>query len=434
VTLAAGPGLQIGDEYALGVLFAGIALYVAIGALSHEHERAWSAAVIYLALGLGAAVGMNALGIAPLDPFQDEIVLQRLTELAIILAIFSAGLSIAKLVSMRQWRSVAVLLVVVMPITIGLVALFATQAMGLSLGAAIILGAVLAPTDPVLAGDVGLGPPGENEEAEDPEFSLHTEAGLNDGLAFPFVLAGLLIADEGGTGWVLEWVATDVVYALAVATVVGAAAGYLIAGAHVRLRDRELLSHDFDAFVALATVLCVYGLVELVGAYGFVAVFWAGFTFRRYELGHEVNRRVHDGADEYAKLFELGVLLVLGSLVTWEGLGEPGVAGWLLAPLLIVVLRPAIVLALSTGSLLSWGQRFFLAWFGVRGIAAIFYAAYVIHTGTLSDGEERTIFWTAVVVVLVSVVVHGTSAAPLTRRLLGRAPEPSPSSPAARDR
>ena len=339
-----------------------------------------------------------------------------------------------RVVSLRQWRSVAVLLLVVMPITIGLVALFATQVMGLSLAAAVILGAVLAPTDPVLAGDVGLGPPGEDDEAQDPQFSLHTEAGLNDGLAFPFVLAGVFIATEGGTGWVVEWLLADVVYGLTVAAVLGAAGGYGIGAAHVRLRDRELLSHDFDAFVALASVLLVYGAVELLGAYGFVAVFCAGFTFRRYEFEHEVNRRVHDGAHEYSKLFELAVLLAAGSLVTIEGLREPGVAGWLLAPLLLLVIRPAVVLTLSTGSLLSWGQRLFLAWFGVRGIAALFYATYAIHQGVLSDGEEETLFWTALAVVLVSVVLHGVSASPLSRRWLARSPGPSPSSPAARGR
>jgi NhaP-type Na+/H+ or K+/H+ antiporter len=300
--------------------------------------------------------------------------------------------------------------------------------MGLSFAAALLLGAILAPTDPVLAGDIGLGPPGETGgPAEEPHFSLHTEAGLNDGLAAPFVLAGVLIGKEGGTGWVTEWLLADVLYALGVATVLGAVAGYVIAAAHVRLRDRELLSHDFDAFVALATVLLVYGAVELIGALGFVAVFFAGFTFRRYEFGHEVNRRVHDGADEYSKLLELAVLLMLGSLVTVEGLGVPGVAGWLLAPLLILVIRPAVVMTLSTGSLLGRGQRLFLAWFGVRGVAAIFYAAYVVHSGALSRDESMTVFWTAVVVVAVSVLAHGVSASPLSRRLLGSAPGRPPS-------
>ncbi|HEV2814827.1 MAG TPA: cation:proton antiporter [Solirubrobacteraceae bacterium] len=421
-TLALDPGLHAGDHYAIALLFGGVALVVAIAALSHEHERAWSAAVIYLGLGLVAAVGFHLLDVEPLSPLNGNRVAERVCELAILPAVFTAGLSIERLVSGRQWRSVAVLIGIVMPLTIAAIALFASVAMGLSLGAAVLLGAILAPTDPVLAGDVGLSPPGEHDDARDPQFSLHTEAGLNDGLAAPFVLAGVLIATEGGTGWIAEWVLADVLYAIALATLVGAVAGYAIAAATVRLRDREFLSHDFDAFVALAAVLLVYGTVEALGAYGFLAVFWAGFTFRRYEFEHEVNRRIHDGADEYAKLLELGAILVLGSFVTLEGLGEPGLAGWLLAPLLVFVIRPGIVLPLAAGSLMGWGQRLFLAWFGVRGIAAIFYAAYVAHTGALSPAETTTVFWTTVVVVMVSIVVHGTSASPLTRRMLERAP------------
>ena len=416
--LALNPGLDAGDAYLVALAFAGIALYVAIGALSHEHERAWSAAVIYLGLGLLAAIGLAIFGIDPIDPFEDALFIQRLTELAIVLAVFSAGLSVARLVSLRQWRSVAVLLVVVMPATIAVVTLVATQAMGLSLAAGLLLGAILAPTDPVLAGDIGLGPPGETETARDPEFSLHTEAGLNDGLAAPFVLVGILVAEEGGTAWLGEWLAADVLYAVLVAAAIGAPAGWGIAAAHVRLRDRRLLDHDFDAFVALATVLLIYGTVEAIDAYGFVAVFWAGFAFRRYEFEHEVNRRVHDGADEYAKLLELAVILLLGSLVTWEGLGEPGVAGWLLAPLLLLVARPALVMLLSSGSLLSIGQRVFLAWFGVRGVATLFYAAYIVDSEVLSPDETSTVFWTAVVVVAASIVAHGVTASPLRRRLL----------------
>jgi NhaP-type Na+/H+ or K+/H+ antiporter len=434
VIVALDPGLHAGDHYAIAILFAGAVLVVAIAALSHEHERAWSAAVIYLALGLLAAVGFDLLDVEPLSPLSGSRVPERIAEVAIMLAVFTAGLSIAKLVSERQWRSVAMLLVVVMPLTIAAIALFASTVMGLGLGAAVLLGAILAPTDPVLAGDVGLGPPGDSDDAEDPEFSLHTEAGLNDGLAAPFVLAGVLIATEGGTGWIPEWLLTDLLYAAGVATLVGALAGYGIAAATVRLRDTQFLNDDFDAFVALAAVLLVYGAVEVVGAYGFLAVFWAGFTFRRYEFEHEVNRRVHDGADEYAKLFELGAILAFGSFVTLDGLGEPGVAGWLLAPLLLFVIRPAIVLPLSTGSLLGWGQRIFLAWFGVRGIAAIFYAAYIANAGVLSERETSVVFWTTIAVVIVSIVVHGVSASPVSRRLLGRSPGPSPSSPEARGR
>ncbi len=140
--LALAPGWEAAQPYAIGLLFLGLATFVAIGALSHEEDRAWSATIIYLALGIVAAVGLNLLDIAPLDPFTDYALIERVTELALIVAIFAAGLAVERQINTRKWRSLAMLLLVVMPATIALIALFATQAMGLSLGAAIILGAV----------------------------------------------------------------------------------------------------------------------------------------------------------------------------------------------------------------------------------------------------------------------------------------------------
>lgn len=416
--LALGPGFEAAEPYALGLLFLGLATFVAIGALSHEEERAWSATIIYLVLGVAAAAGLSVLDIAPLDPLKDDQLIQRVTELGLIVAIFAAGLSVEREVSRRKWLSTAMLLLIVMPATIGLIALFATQAMGLSIGAAIILGAMLAPTDPVLAGDVGLGAPGENEDSGEPRFSLHTEAGINDSLAAPFVVLGLFVAEEGGTGWLGEWLAVDVAYSIVVAALIGAAAGYCIAAAMVRLRARRLLDHEFDQFAAVAAVLVVHGLTEALGGYGFAAVFVAGFAFRHYEFGHEVNKRVHDGAEDYGKLLELLVILGLGSMVTLDRLGEPGLAGWLLAPVLLLVIRPALVIPLADRTLMTVKERVFLGWFGVRGVATLFYGAVVVHSGVLDAGEMSTVFWTAAAVVMVSLVAHGISAAPLSRRWL----------------
>ena len=416
--LALGPGWEPVEPYALGLLFLGLATFVAIAALSHEQERAWSATVVYLALGLVAAVGLNVLDVDQLDPFEDEILVERVTELAIIVAIFAAGIAVERGIDRRKWLSVARLLVIVMPLTIAAIALFGTQVMGLSLGAALLLGAILSPTDPVLAGDVGLGAPGEHEGSSEPRFSLHTEAGINDGLAAPFVILGLFVVEEGGVEWLPEWLAIDVAYPIVVGIVVGALAGTGIGAGIVRLRERNYLAHEFDQFVALAAVMVVHGATEAIGANGFVAVFAAGFAFRRYEFHHEVNRRVHDGAEDFGKLLELLVILGLGSLVTLDGLGEPGLAGWLLAPLLLLVIRPVLVLPLAERTIMSARERLFLSWFGVRGVATLFYAAFVIHEGVLPDDEEATVFWTAAVVVMVSVVAHGVTAAPLMRRWL----------------
>ena len=162
-------------------------MFAAIGALSHEHERAFSASIIYLGLGAVAAVVIQLAGVDWIDPLEDESLIERLTELAVIIALFGTGLKLDRPLNRESWGGVARLLVFAMPLTIGAVALFGTQVMGLSLGAAIVLGAMLAPTDPVLAGDIGVGPPGDEDEHE-PNFSITGEAGLNDGLALPFRL------------------------------------------------------------------------------------------------------------------------------------------------------------------------------------------------------------------------------------------------------
>jgi NhaP-type Na+/H+ or K+/H+ antiporter len=289
--------------------------------------------------------------------------------------------------------------------------------MGLSLGAAIILGAALAPTDPVLAGDVGVGPPGD-EEGREPNVALTAEAGLNDGLAFPFVFLGAYVAAEGGSGWIGDWLSADVLYAVLVGTAIGAAGGHLIAASIVRLRERRLMIAAFDGWVAVGAVLLVYGVAEIAGSYGFLAAFGAGVAFRNYEYGHEMNRRVHDGAEVVEKFCELGLILLLGSLVTVSGLSEVGGAGWLLVPVLLFVIRPLATAVAFTGSRTRAAERAFIGWFGVRGIGSLYYVAVALGLGILPVDESRSLFWTVTACVVVSIVVHGVTASPLSRRLL----------------
>ena len=417
--LALTEGFDLGNLYPLFLLSLGVALVVGVGALSHQHERAFSAAVFYLGLGALGAAALSLLDVAPFDPIDDHRLLERLAELALLFAVFAAGLTVEKGVRRRSVISISLLLLVVMPLTIALIALFGALAMGLSFGAALLLGAVLAPTDPVLAGDLGLGPPGEEAQGE-PRLSLHTEAGINDGLASPFVLLGIYVADRGGSGWVGEWLLADFLYAATVAGLLGAALGTGAAWLVTRARERGLMDRALDGFAALAVVLVVYGASELLDAYGLLALFAAGFSFRRYEFEHEVHHGVHHGTETASRFLELLVLLLLGSMVTLGGLAEPGLAGWLLAPLLIVAMRPALVMATSGKGLASVRERAYLAFFGVRGVAALFYAALVAGSGVLSAAETKVVVWTTMACVIVSIVVHGISSTPLTRLLLGR--------------
>jgi NhaP-type Na+/H+ or K+/H+ antiporter len=412
------PGLHLGGSYTIGLLFLGFVLFVGIAALSRQNDRPYSASVFYLLLGAAASVGLGVLGVARLDPIADHLVFEHVTELALVIAVFGAGLAVEREISRRSKRVIAALLLIVMPLTIASIAAFAVVAMSVPFAAALLLGAILAPTDPVLAGDVGLGPPGGEEQGE-PRLSLHTEAGINDGLASPFILLGLFVATHSGTSWLADWILTDVLYAIAVALVIGIAAGWVIAAAITRLRARRLLSRDLDGFFAPATALLVYGAAEALGSYGLLAVFAAGIAFRRHEFEHEINARIHHGAEVAGRLLELAVLLLLGSMLTTAGLGVPGLAGWLLAPLLILVIRPALVLAVTGRGFLDFRGRLFLGFFGVRGVAALYYATIVVASGDLSHPDTRTLVWTTIACVAVSITVHGITATPLTRRLLG---------------
>ncbi len=307
--------------------------------------------------------------------------------------------------------------------------MFGHAAMGLTFGAAVVLGAVLAPTDPVLAGDIGVGPPGDEDEHE-PNFSVTGEAGLNDGLALPFLFAGLFMIAPGASGeWLGEWLLADVLYAIAAGVGIGAVVGFCTAALAVRLRDRRLLAERFDGWLAIPTVLLIYGLAETAGAYGFLAAFAGGLAFRRYERSHEQHAKVHEGAEVVEKLGELAVILTFGSMLSVAGLGVPGVSGWLLVPLLLLVIRPLAVGISLIGSAIPGRERLFVAWFGVRGIGSIYYAALVASATELAAEDAQLIVWTTFACVAISILVHGVTAAPLGERWLpGPGEKPSSAS------
>lgn len=412
-------GWHLGDLYTLGLVAVGVSVLVGAVALTHQSERAFSASVFYVTLGMVGAVALSLLDVQPLDPVADHVLVERLTELALVVAVFAAGLTVERRVKRSSWISIATLLLVVMPLTILAIAAFGVWAMGLSFSAALLLGAVLAPTDPVLAGDVGLSEPG-GEVLGEPRLSLHTEAGVNDGLASPFVVLGLFVAKDGGTDWLGEWFVADVLYAAGIGLVLGALCGAGAAALLTRARSRGLLSVRLDGLLGIALALIVYGATEAIGEYGLLAVFAAGFAFRRYEFDHRIHGGVYNGTEAAGKTLEFAVLLLLGTMLTLGGLSVPGVWGWILVPVLLLVIRPVLVLSTVGRGSMDRGSRLFLGFFGVRGVAALFYAAIVVEANVVSDAEQSVIVWTTIVCVVCSIVVHGLSATPLTRRWLER--------------
>ena len=365
--------------------------------------------MVYAALGLTAAAGMHALGVEWLEAEEDIAVIEHVAEAAVVVTLYATGLQIDRELNVVAWRSVLLLLGVVMPLTIAAVALLGMGLLGLSLGAAIVLGAALAPTDPVLAGDVGVGPPGE----DDPEarFSLTAEASFNDGLAFPFLLGGLALASEGGTGWIGSWALVDVLYKLVVGVAVGALMGRLVAQFVLPMRRHGRIGNDLDGWLAVAVALAVYGVAQVLSSYGFLAAICAGIAFRRYEHDHEKHDELHAGALRIVQLLELGTIVLVMSMVSLSGLGLPGWQGWLIGALLVFVIRPgAALMVLRPAWLTTPEERGFVAFFGVRGLGSIYYVGVAFGAGVLSASEARTVLWTTVAAVLVSVLIHGITA------------------------
>lgn len=383
-------------------------------ALSNQGERAFSASLVYLGIGGGSAVLAWALGIRLPDPVAEVTWAEHITEITVILALFATGMRLDRPLGVRPWRSTIGLLAVVMPITIALVVPVGVWGMGLSVGAAVVLAAALAPTDPVLAGDLGTGPPGTGEGER--RFALTSEAGLNDGLAFPVVLLGIVLVQGGGGGGVREWLVADVLYAVPVGIAVGAAIGWALARLTASLRGRGLMHPGLDGWVAVGATLVVYGSTELVGAYGFLAAFAGGIAFRRRERDHEYVEGAHTGALMSEKVAELATILLLGAIVTVDGLQAPGAWGWALIGLLLFVIRPVASLVGLIGTPLTRSERAYVGWFGVRGVGSLYYAAAAVGAGVLAPGEAKMVAWTAIGCVVASVVLHGVTGGPITTR------------------
>ncbi|MDQ4077007.1 MAG: cation:proton antiporter, partial [Chloroflexota bacterium] len=245
-----------------------------------------STAMLYLALGF--ILGPVSLGLFRVHPVEHSAFLERLTEIVVIISLFSAGLKLRTPLRDGRWRLPVRLAFLSMTITVALIALAGTTLLHLPLGAAILLGAVLAPTDPVLASDVQVKHP---EDRDRLRFALTGEAGLNDGTAFPFVMLGLglLGLHELGT-WGLRWVLVDVIWAitagLAIGWVLGTGVGRLV----IYLRREYKETVGTDDFLALGLIALAYGVALLLHAYGFLAVFAAGLALRRVERLHSGDK------------------------------------------------------------------------------------------------------------------------------------------------
>ena len=362
-----------------------------------------------LYVGLGAALFSLPLGLPDPLPLHNRQLTEHFTELLVIVALMGAGLKLDRPLDLRSWGGTWRLLGIVMPLTVAATALLGWWVIGLAPVSALLLGAVLAPTDPVLASDVQVGGPSEGQEDE-VRFGLTSEAGLNDGLAFPFTYLAILAATYGlaPQGWFGEWALYYVLYKV----VVGVAVGWLLGTALMQLIFRTevktKLAETGEGFVALAAVLLVYGATELLQGYGFLAVFVAALALRHFEREHEYHRHLHSFIEQSERLLMVIALVVFGGAIA-TGLFQDLTWGGVVAGVAVVFLvRPLFGLLSFLGASLPWRERLALSFFGIRGVGSFYYLAYAINEATFPGADT---LWADVgFVVLVSILVHGVSA------------------------
>jgi sodium/hydrogen antiporter len=410
------PGHPFFDGYDVLLLVLGLGLLaIVLGRLLFERLNL-NTTFVYLAIGILA--GPLLLQMQPEDALVAMPLLERVSELAVTIGLIVLGMRIGRPLSWRAWRSTSRLILVLMPATIAAVAAAGMMLLGLDLGPAVLLGAILAPTDPILAG------PLEEESTEsDPEdrFGLSSEAGLNDGLAFPFIYLGLYLTLQPGDAgsWVWYWLVKDLLYAVALGLPLGWFAGRVVGRTYRRRLDDDAVSHRRHLFLPLALLLLAYGLTEALGAYGFLAAFTAGLGFRRaIEDEHERLANFANFTESVDELAKVAVLGMLGALMPWHDMLELGWRGLAFALLLIVIARPALAMMSTAAGGFRRQERIYWAWFGIRGIGSVYYLAYALGHG-IEEVMGRQLFALTGITILASVVLHGLTVRPYMHHVKG---------------
>ncbi|MCM5680770.1 cation:proton antiporter [Schlegelella sp. S2-27] len=382
-----------------------------------------SASALYLLAGY--LLGNDVYGLLQLDLMRDAKLIEHLSEVAVLVSLFAVGLRLRVRLSDPLWRAPVLLATVAMALTIGVMTL-AGLAFGLSLGAALLLAAVLAPTDPVLASDVQV----KNIHDRDRlRFSLTGEGGLNDGTAFPFVMLALGLLGVHDLGpHALRWWGVDVLWATTAGLLLGWAIGCGFSRAVVYLRRERQQAVGMESFLTLGLIAVSYGLALSIHAYGFLAVFAAGLAMRHVEHVDRAGRVGPDGCEvpqadprdtcaymakevldftlDLEKLVELTVMLMVGGLLSNWAFSAMHVA---LGLTLILVARPLAIWL--TTHFFRWTntERALAAWFGIRGVGSVYYLAFAVSHGAHGDDIPLVVHAVLVSIVL-SVLLHGSSA------------------------
>lgn len=356
--------------------------------------------------------------LAPLpriNPLDSRELTEHLTEFVVIVALMGAGLKIDRPLGWRRWAMTWRLLGIAMPISIGMIALLGWGVLGLGAASALLLGAALAPTYPVLAGDIQVGPPQTGEE-DDIRFALTSEAGLNDGLSFPFVMAAIAVTSQESNdhGWIAHWFAFDVVWRLTAGIALGWVTGRILGYLTFKVPRSSRIAKTGDGLAALGFTCLSYGATELIHGYGFVAVFVTALTLRSVERQSSFHGELHDFGEQIERLLMMVVLIGFGSALAEGSLISH--VDWrvvTVAVLTLAIVRPAAGWISLIGGQQPRAEKLIVSIFGIRGLGSIYYLAYA--SGRASFNGIEVIWATVFLIILFSVIVHGVAVTPVMR-------------------
>lgn len=445
-----------------------LGILLLILALASAYLRWLPVTTSLIYLGFGLLIGKLGIGLWEMDFLLIAGWMEHLTEVVVLVSLFVSGLKLRMPLGHPAWRSTYVLAGPVMLACIAGVALFCHYLLGLNWGLAVLTGAILAPTDPVLASLVQVN---NSRDSDHVRYGLSGEAGFNDGTAFPFVVFGLLLIEQDNLalGWVGDWALHRLVWAVPAGLLFGYLLGKLIGKLAIFLRSRHAdTSMSPNDSLALALIALAYVGAELIGAWGFLAVFAAGLGLRRAEvsvarrsetpseelIAHAVPHVVEGGMTprelplESERIAEPKVAagVMMGDILTFGGQLERSLEvllvtmlgvlvsvhwDWRAVPLalaLFVLIRPLSVWLLMPRRYLDRAQLMTVGWFGIRGIGSLYYLSYAVTHGLLPEEAEQVIRLVIPVVAL-SILFHGLSTQPLLRyyeRSRGQTPTSPP--------
>lgn len=401
------------ENYNYILLIGGVAFL--LGAIFPIISKRVPISLPMLQVGFGMIVGYFWLTLSFLNPLDNGLLIEKVTEIVVLVSLVGAGIKIDTELAWDLWRPTLRLLLITMPICIFAMAVLGYYTFGLTIGAAILLGAVLAPTDPVLASSIQVGPPNSGGE-DTPRFTLTSEAGLNDGLAFPFVYLAINIAEAYNDGqritgdllW--SWFTYEVLWKILAGVVVGILVGKLLAKVVFSKPSDE--TNISQSYTVIALTLLSYGVAEYVHSYGFIAVFIAAFAFRRSEHEHSYHQKLHDFAEQSEGLL-MSVILVAFGMLIGQWLHSDIELTWsvyLVSLAFLFLIRPIGGVIGLTGLNMHHTEKYAISALGIRGIGTLYYLSYALNKDLFSEADATKLWIVCIIVILISIFIHGLSA------------------------